>query len=180
MQTQDQCCIFLTNFPTLWFCRQKKNSKQTNKTNQDVKELFPHGIKLLCKARGLEKNKEWIIVHIVVWQSILLFTYLTPAQPECWLLRVLSWVLMCGRLAPNQLARYSLKTLTGSTEYSSLFLQLQFSQILRCYHRSRASNGTGQCLWWWIIAPCLSFSKFACLSSYMMCSKSTPHIWPAC
>ena len=36
----------------------KKNNKQTNNTNQDVKELFPHGIKLLCKARGLEKNKE--------------------------------------------------------------------------------------------------------------------------
>ena len=105
----------------------KKNNKQTNKTNQDVKELFPHGIKLLCKARGLEKNKEWIIVYVVVWQSLLLFTYLTPAQPQCWLLRVLSWVLMCGRLAPNQLTRYSLKTLTGSTEYSGLFLQLFYS-----------------------------------------------------
>lgn len=115
---------------------QAENEQQTNKSNQDIKELFPHGIKLLCKARGLEKNKEWIIVYVVVWQSILLFTYLTPAQPACWLLRV-----MCGRLAPNQLTRYTLKTLTDSTEYSGLFLQLQFSQFLRCNHKSRASNG---------------------------------------
>ena len=62
---------------------QAGNKQQTNKINQDVKELFPHGEKLLCKARGLEKNKEWMIVYVGVCQPILLFTYLTPAQPEC-------------------------------------------------------------------------------------------------
>lgn len=42
------------------------NKQQTNKNNQNLKELFPDGIKLLYKARGLEQCKGWIIVYAVV------------------------------------------------------------------------------------------------------------------